>query len=84
MSVEVLTGVDGCRAGWLWISRDLETGSITCGVAPDADALLEAEPVILDTFACLRTAERVHRGDAVSLPENPPRDAHGLAMVIVY
>jgi predicted RNase H-like nuclease len=39
---------------------------------------------ILDAFAALWTAERIARGVARTLPEDPPRDARGLRMEIVY
>jgi predicted RNase H-like nuclease len=58
-----------------------------------ADAFLEvrgrhrkadvADDDILDAFAALWTAERIARGEAATLPEHPPRDAHGLPMEIV-
>jgi predicted RNase H-like nuclease len=35
---------------------------------------------ILDAFAALWTAERIRRGEAYSLPENPPLDSEGLPM----
>ena len=38
---------------------------------------------ILDAFATLWTAERIHRGQATTLPAEPPCDAHGLRMEIV-
>jgi predicted RNase H-like nuclease len=43
-----------------------------------------ADDDVLDAFAALWTAERLARGDAVSLPDPPPRDAFGLPMRIVY
>jgi predicted RNase H-like nuclease len=39
---------------------------------------------ILDAFAALWTATRIARGEAVSLPMDPPRDAMDLPMRIVY
>lgn len=39
---------------------------------------------ILDAFAVLWTAERVFRGQHGTLPEDPPLDAVGLRMEIVY
>jgi len=39
---------------------------------------------ILDAFAALWTAERIAKGTARTLPEDPPRDARGLCMEIVY
>lgn len=39
---------------------------------------------VLDALAVLWTAERILRGEAVTLPANPPRDAAGLVMEIVY
>lgn len=43
-----------------------------------------ADDDVLDALAVLWTAERVYRGEAVTLPDDPPRDAAGLAMEIVY
>jgi len=37
---------------------------------------------VLDAFAALWSAERIARGQAVTLPADPPRDAHGIAMSI--
>ncbi len=37
---------------------------------------------VLDALACLWTACRLTRGEALSLPARPPRDACGLAMAI--
>jgi predicted RNase H-like nuclease len=39
---------------------------------------------LLDAAACLLAARRIHRGEAVRLPDPPPRDARGLAMEIWY
>ena len=39
---------------------------------------------VLDACACLVTARRVARGQAIRLPEMPLRDARGLAMEIWY
>ena len=39
---------------------------------------------VLDAFATLWTAERIALGTARTLPEDPPRDARGLRMEIVY
>jgi predicted RNase H-like nuclease len=39
---------------------------------------------ILDAFAALWTAERIARGVARTLPDEPLRDARGLSMQIVY
>ncbi len=39
---------------------------------------------ILDAFAALWTAERISRGEYGTLPENPPADARGIPMRIVY
>jgi predicted RNase H-like nuclease len=43
-----------------------------------------ADDDILDAFAALRTAERIANGISRSLPEEPPFDAAGLPMRIVY
>jgi len=42
----------------------------------------EADDVV-DAFATLWTAERIHRRQATTLPPNPPRDVCGLRMEIV-
>ena len=39
---------------------------------------------ILDAFAGLWTAERIYKGEAKTLPENPPVDPMGLRMEMVY
>lgn len=41
-----------------------------------------ADDDLLDAFALLWTAERLHAGTAVRWPEDPPRDARGLRMEI--
>lgn len=38
---------------------------------------------LLDALAALWTAERIARGQALTLPADPPRDEHGLRMEIV-
>lgn len=38
---------------------------------------------IVDAFAALWTAERIHRGEAMSIPPSPPLDSHGLRMEMV-
>jgi predicted RNase H-like nuclease len=43
-----------------------------------------ADDDILDAFAALWTAERITRGEARTLPENPPLDSLGLPMEMVY
>jgi predicted RNase H-like nuclease len=43
-----------------------------------------ADDDVLDAFAALWTAERIARGRARSLPEDPPLDGCGLPMRIVY
>ena len=42
-----------------------------------------ADDDVLDAIAALWTAVRIARGDAVTVPEDPPRDARGLPMRIV-
>ncbi len=42
-----------------------------------------ADDDLADAFAALWTAERIARGESVSLPADPPRDATGLPMRIV-
>lgn len=43
-----------------------------------------ADDDIVDAFAALWTAERIARGEARTLPEEPPLDSAGLPMRIVY
>lgn len=43
-----------------------------------------ADDDLLDAIACLWTAHRIDAGAAISLPEPPERDAHGLPVRIVY
>jgi predicted RNase H-like nuclease len=43
-----------------------------------------ADDDILDAFAALWTAERIHRGEARSLPEYPRIDSAGLPMRMMY
>ncbi len=38
---------------------------------------------IVDALACLWSAERIAAGTAISVPDRPPRDRHGLTMRIV-
>jgi len=45
--VHVLAGVDGCPGGWLCITRDLTSGTIESVVYPDAQALINQEPLPL-------------------------------------
>jgi predicted RNase H-like nuclease len=42
-----------------------------------------ADDDLLDAFAALWSAERILRGEAISLPPSPPLDAFGLRMEIV-
>ena len=42
-----------------------------------------ADDDLLDAFAALWSAEQILRGEAISLPAAPPRDAFGLRMEIV-
>jgi predicted RNase H-like nuclease len=42
-----------------------------------------ADDDILDAFAALWTAQRVVRGEATTLPPQPPKDRHGLSMEMV-
>ena len=43
-----------------------------------------ADDDVLDAFATLWTAERIHRHAETKLPAHPPRDSCGLPMEIVY
>ncbi len=55
-----------------------------------SNALMNARPKgcatddLLDAVVLTRTAERHLRGEAICLPEKPPRDARGLQMAIWY
>jgi 8-oxo-dGTP diphosphatase len=49
----------------------------------DRRALACAADDVVDAFVTLWTAERIHRGQATTLPDRPPRDACGLRMEIV-
>ncbi|MCH8120708.1 MAG: DUF429 domain-containing protein [Planctomycetes bacterium] len=40
----IVAGVDGCKAGWLCVAKDLDTGLITSDVFSDAQLLLQQEP----------------------------------------
>ena len=55
-------------------------GPLVCQIDPRA---LGCQPDdLFDAFAALWSAERIARGEAVTLPADPPRDAHGIAMSI--
>jgi len=43
----LLAGVDGCRAGWLSATLDLETGEVRGAVFPDASTLFERQRAII-------------------------------------
>jgi predicted RNase H-like nuclease len=43
-----------------------------------------ADDDIVDAFAALWTAHRISEGTATTLPDEPPRDARGLRMEIVF
>ena len=45
---------------------------------------IAADDDILDAFAALWTAERIIRGEARTLPDDPPLDSEGLRMEMVY
>jgi predicted RNase H-like nuclease len=49
VTVRIIAGADGCRAGWICVTRDQDTGAIRSGVYPKANALIfqEPEPVVL-------------------------------------
>ena len=40
----IVAGVDGCRAGWLCITRDLDTGRIESAVFENAESLVQQKP----------------------------------------
>jgi predicted RNase H-like nuclease len=42
--MRVLCGVDGCRQGWVAISRDLDTGLISCAQFPSIVDLFHSKP----------------------------------------
>ena len=41
----IVAGADGCRAGWLCIARDLETGALSSGVYATAQPLIHQTPL---------------------------------------
>jgi predicted RNase H-like nuclease/nicotinamide riboside kinase len=59
-----------------------EFGQVVLEVLGRRSALRCAPDDVLDAFAALWSAERIARREAISLPADPPRDAHGLAMQI--
>jgi len=40
----IVAGVDGCKAGWLCVAKDLDTGLITSAVFSNAQILLQQKP----------------------------------------
>lgn len=40
----VIVGIDGCRAGWLCLTKDLATGAIVARILPAVDMLLTIDP----------------------------------------
>lgn len=40
----IVAGLDGCRAGWLCLTKDLETGTIVASIFPSISALLDLNP----------------------------------------
>jgi predicted RNase H-like nuclease len=40
----IVAGVDGCKAGWLCVAKDLDTGLITSAVFSNAQLLLQQKP----------------------------------------
>ena len=58
-------------------------GSAVDSALADLRSLGCAADDLLDAFACLWTAERIHAGTAVSLPVAPPLDPYGLRMEMV-
>jgi predicted RNase H-like nuclease len=57
-------------------------GDVVQRALSDVRRLRCASDDLLDAFAALWTAGRILRGEAITLPENPPRDAYGLRMEI--
>lgn len=47
--MRIIAGADGCKAGWICVTRDQGTGVVRSGVYPDANALIfqQPEPVVL-------------------------------------
>ena len=37
-------GIDGCRAGWLYVARNIENGECNAGILPRIDGLLALDP----------------------------------------
>lgn len=72
--------------------RSTRRAMVDKGLGPNAFAEIRsanrkrsvADDDILDAFATLWTAERILRGSARTLPEEPPRDPEGLPEEIVY
>jgi predicted RNase H-like nuclease len=59
---------------------------IAAGFAPEVVNTLPPKGAgsddLLDALACVYVARRLHRGEAVSFPDPPERDAYGLPMAI--
>ena len=76
--------MDGCRGGWLCVTRETSTGRIEARILSVIDEVLRLQPQddLLDAFILLWTAQRIIAGEAATLPEAPLRDPHGLRMEI--
>ena len=75
----IIAGADGCRAGWLCITRDTAAGAVSAAVFPSAVQLIRQEPrpavLTLDipiglpdtgSRACDLLARQAHEGHAVA------------------
>ena len=43
--MNIISGADGCKAGWVMVSKDLETGQISWQLCKDAISLIYSEPI---------------------------------------
>jgi predicted RNase H-like nuclease len=43
--MQIISGADGCRAGWVVVSKDIETGLVSWRLCRDAHSLIFGEPV---------------------------------------
>ena len=59
-------------------------GAAPAAALADRRALAAQPDDVLDAFAALWTARRIHAGTARGLPPDPPVDSNGLRMQIVY
>lgn len=69
--MSVIRGVDGCDAGWLCVSLDLETGRVSAQIFKDAQALF-SEPAVVTTIDI-----------PIGLPSGQPRRCDGEARALL-